>query len=109
MKTYLGYRLSAAGAGRSLFSSPAVWLVSKGSGGIPRLINVISHKAMMLAYGQGAKKVKARHVAKAIIDTDESSRVGKFYALRWRLLWPVLGAATAALCILVPQWLGGAL
>lgn len=109
VKTYLGYRLNAAGATRNLFSSPAVWLVSKGSGGIPRLINVISHKAMMLAYGQGAKKVKARHVAKAIIDTDESSRVGKFYALRWRLLWPVLGAATAALCILVPQWLGGAL
>ncbi|WP_423897115.1 ExeA family protein [Candidatus Pelagadaptatus aseana] len=109
VKTYLDYRLNAAGATEKVFSSPAVWLIYKGSGGIPRLMNVIAHKAMMLAYGQGDKKVKARHVAKAIVDTDESSRIGKFYALRWRLLWPVVGAVTATLCILLPQWLGGAL
>ena len=51
----------------------------------------------------------SRRVAKAIVDTDESSKAGKFLALRWHLLWPVFGGVAAVLCILLPQWIGGVL
>lgn len=109
VRAYIGHRLGSAGANGNLFSRPAMWLLSKGSGGIPRLMNVIAHKAMMVAYGKGDKTIKARHVAKAIVDTDESSKAGKFLALRWHLLWPVFGGVAAVLCIVLPQWIGGML
>lgn len=106
---YIRHRLSAASGNPDIFSPLALWLVAKGSGGIPRLINVICHKALLAAYGRGERKVSTYHVAKAIADTDESSRLGKLLSLRWQLVWPALGGLSAAAILVVPQWLGIAL
>src|SRR5690606_7060154 len=70
---YLAYRLATAGYCRaSLFSASAIALLHKASGGVPRLINVIAHKAMLAAYGQGAERVNRQHMVRAIMDTAES-------------------------------------
>ncbi len=106
---YIRHRLSAASGNSDIFSPLALWLAAKGSGGIPRLINVICHKALLAAYGRGERKVSTYHVAKAIVDTDESSRLGKLLSLRWQLVWPALGGLSAAAILVVPQWLGIAL
>jgi len=52
----------------------AVKLVKKASGGIPRLINIICHKALICAYGRGHKTITAWHVARAVMDTAESKK-----------------------------------
>ena len=45
------------------------------SGGVPRLINVVAHKAMLAAYGEGHHYVSAAHVRKAAGDTPSARRV----------------------------------
>jgi len=72
---YLSHRLRVAGyRGSGLFSRPAARLAHRFSGGVPRLINIMAHKAMLLAYGEGAQEVLPVHVRKAAIDTPTSSK-----------------------------------
>lgn len=106
---YLAYRLSSAGyRGASMFSSTAVTLLYKASAGVPRLINVIAHKALLAAYGQGAERVNRKHMVRAIMDTAESRSLGRWLARRDFWLWPSLAAGAAALIVLAPGFLGGA-
>ncbi len=68
---YLRHRLDIGGyQGPDLFAPRAVKLLYKASGGIPRLVNILAHKAMMAAYGEGQKQVLAPHVRRAIADTE---------------------------------------
>ena len=106
---YLRHRMAAAGNKARVFSALAEWLVAKGSGGVPRLINVIAHKSLLVAFGKGDGYVGAKHVAQAILDTSEATRVGRLCALRWHLLWPLLGGLSGAVFVAVPGWLGGSL
>lgn len=67
---YLAHRLRVAGHnGARLFSRRAVARLYRASGGIPRLVNILAHKALMLCYGQGRQEVSAAHVAAAARDT----------------------------------------
>jgi MSHA biogenesis protein MshM len=67
---YLAHRLRVAGyIGNRLFSERAVLVLHRASGGIPRLINIISHKAMLLAFGEGSPQVLPHHVRAAAHDT----------------------------------------
>jgi len=74
---YINHRLRAAGLslerfpGGELFSSAAIKALLKNSRGIPRLTNILAHKAMMLAYGRGKFKVEAIDIKKASKDTDD--------------------------------------
>lgn len=105
---YLAYRLASAGYSRaSLFSASAIALLYKASGGVPRLINVIAHKAMLAAYGQGAERVNRQHMVRAIMDTAESRRYGRWLARRDYWLWPALAAGAATAIAIVPGLLGG--
>lgn len=105
---YLSYRLHSAGyRGASLFSPTAVKLLYKASAGVPRLINVIAHKALLAAYGQGAERVNRQHMVRAIMDTAESRSLGRWLARRDYWLWPTLAAGAAAAVVLAPGLLGG--
>ncbi len=67
---YLAHRLRIAGfGGARLFSRAAVGKLYRASGGIPRLVNILAHKALMLAYGQGRQQVSRADVAAAARDT----------------------------------------
>jgi MSHA biogenesis protein MshM len=67
---YVSHRLRVAGfTGARLFSSAAIRSLYKASGGVPRLVNIMAHKAMMLSYGQGKQQVAGGHVAIAARDT----------------------------------------
>jgi MSHA biogenesis protein MshM len=90
---YVAHRLRVAGYdGARLFSRGAVARLYAASGGVPRLVNILAHKAMMLCYGQGRQQVARTHVVAAARDTLATSR---------RRLWPwaaasaVLAAAAA--------------
>jgi len=71
---YIDHRLmSASKNGQSVrFSNAAISLIHLASRGIPRLINILCHKAMICAYGRGHKSVSLWHVARAVKDTSES-------------------------------------
>ncbi len=70
LEFYLAHRLRIAGfTGARLFSRQAVSTLYRTSGGIPRLVNILAHKALMLCYGQGKQQVSRRHVADAAKDT----------------------------------------
>jgi general secretion pathway protein A len=48
---YVRHRLAVASRGQAgrVFTRPALWLVHRLSGGVPRLINMIAHRAMLAA------------------------------------------------------------
>ena len=72
---YVAHRLAVAGhAGAPLFSPGARRSLYRASRGLPRLINILMHKAMLLAYGEGAQQVQRRHLRGAIADPPSASR-----------------------------------
>jgi MSHA biogenesis protein MshM len=88
---YLTHRLRVAGhAGGQLFSRGAVRRIYRATRGVPRLVNIIAHKCLLLVYGEGGSEVLARHVKVATADTP-SARAG---GLRW--LWSAVPAMLAA-------------
>jgi MSHA biogenesis protein MshM len=81
---YVAHRLRVAGfTGARLFTRGAISQLYAGSGGVPRLVNILAHKALMLSYGQGKQQVSARHVRDAARDTIATRR----------RIWPWLAAA----------------
>jgi MSHA biogenesis protein MshM len=70
VEEYVAHRLRVAGyRGERLFSRAAVRRVRRWSGGVPRLINVIAHKALLLAFSEGVQVVRPEHVRHAVADT----------------------------------------
>ena len=68
---YVSHRMITAGyQGPNVFSSAALNALFKYSRGIPRLANIVSHKALMLAYGQGQHQVNKKQIIIAAKDTD---------------------------------------
>jgi MSHA biogenesis protein MshM len=68
---YLTHRLAVAGyRGPVLFAPGAVRAIARISGGIPRLINILAHKCLLAAYGEGRSVVTRRHLRRAIDDTE---------------------------------------
>lgn len=67
---YLNHRLIVAGyQGGRLFSPMALWLMHRKTGGIPRLVNIVAHKALLAAFGKGKRAVGMREVVAALQDT----------------------------------------
>ncbi|MEE4246038.1 MAG: AAA family ATPase [Kangiellaceae bacterium] len=70
---YINHRLDGVSPQKRLiFSKISLWLIYRASKGIPRLINIICHKALMLAYGQKRDKVNILNVVHAINDTPDT-------------------------------------
>ena len=68
--SYVNYRLVIAGyAGQPMIAHQAVRALHRASRGVPRLINILMHKSLLLAYGEGSRSVERRHVQGAIHDT----------------------------------------
>jgi MSHA biogenesis protein MshM len=71
VNNYLAHRLRVAGhTGGNVFSKAAARTVYQLSEGTPRLINIIAHKALLSAFGEGKSTVKPSHVRIAGKDTE---------------------------------------
>ncbi len=71
VERYVGHRLATAGYnGPSLFSKKALDLLYKASGGTPRVVNILCHKALMVAFGKGERSVQADNLKSAAQDTE---------------------------------------
>lgn len=71
LDTYLYHRLSIAGSKQgNIFTKKARNKLYRASKGIPRLVNILSHKALLVAYGQGQRKISHKAVKIAVRDTE---------------------------------------
>jgi MSHA biogenesis protein MshM len=77
---YLNHRLRVAGyrGNAQVFSSNAVRKLHKASGGTPRVVNILAHKAMLSAFGDGKPEVSGSHVIQAARDSSAIAN-----AVRW--------------------------
>ena len=92
MEYYLAHRLRVAGySGSRLFSRGAIGRLFKASGGIPRLVNIMANKSLMLCFGEGKQQVTRRHVDMAAVDTVQSKA-----GLRWQWLMAGVSLLIAA-------------
>lgn len=75
LAAYVNHRLQVAGfsANKPLFTHAALWLLFHKSHGVPRLINIFCHKALMSAYGHGRQKVILSDVRRACKDTEATA------------------------------------
>jgi MSHA biogenesis protein MshM len=73
VETYVEHRLFKAGYnGSQMFAENALDLLFKGSRGVPRLINILAHKALMVAFEKGDQIVTEKHVFDAILDIESA-------------------------------------
>ena len=98
---YLAHRLRVAGfTGSRLFTQAAVKRLFSASKGIPRLVNIVAHKSLMLAYGEGRQQVDKKHVAMAAQDTvgntAPAGRAGRGSGVGWPWLVAAAGMLMAA-------------
>ena len=84
---YLVHRMSTAAVDEAtdtqVFESDAVQAMVRHSGGVPRLVNILAHKGLMLAYGENLHRVNGLHMRMAAADTP-GVRGG---APRWLSWW----------------------
>ncbi len=74
MKDYLEHRLKQSGCERPVFTRAAASLVFRSSKGVPRLVNVISDRALLGAYSRGETKVSRKIVKAAVRQIEGVSR-----------------------------------
>lgn len=112
LPAYLKYRLTVAGQRGELFTARAVKALYQLSSGVPRLINLISDRALLGAYAEGQHQIGVHHVrqaAKEVVGkTARSPRRGKTSR------WPRVASVAAALAVVAalafalrPDWLTG--
>ena len=100
---YIQHRLQVAGSeGETLFTPLDSKRLAKAARGIPRLINILCHKALMVCFGEGAAKISKQHVDAAIADTEDAT-VSKGSLLVWVLaIGAIIGMISAVI-----YWLKG--
>ncbi|MEH6649057.1 MAG: AAA family ATPase [Motiliproteus sp.] len=105
---YLQHRLTLAGYnGISLFNAASVKQLCQAAKGTPRLINILAHKALMVAYGKGERQVLPRHIKIAVDDTEGVSL--KALPIRSLAAGALIAAGLSAWALLSLMQQGGAL
>lgn len=78
---YIQHRMTLAGYnGEPLFDKACVRLLHRATQGVPRLLNIVCNKSLLIAYSEGQRRVLKRMIRKALEDTE-----GIEYRRHW--LW----------------------
>lgn len=75
--SYIHHRIQCATVSEdnqqsAIFSNKVCQQIARASRGVPRLVNVLCHKALMLSYGQGIHQIEPKHIEAAVIDTEDT-------------------------------------
>lgn len=103
LPAYLRYRLSVAGQRSNLFSGAAIKSLYRHSGGVPRLINLISDRAFLGAYSEGEHSIDRHHVraaAKEVLGSGRRNGRNRVAVARAT----VLAVCAAAVMVLMLAW-----
>ena len=71
---YIGHRLTTAGGSEQLISKGLRAFIALVTQGTPRLVNIVCHKILLRAYGQGKSAANWQHTINAVFDTDDCKR-----------------------------------
>lgn len=94
VQRYIEHRLHIAGyKGALLFKPNLCKKIAVATKGIPRLVNILCHKMLMLTYGEGHYQINTKHLKSAIKDTEDTH-------LPNRLLWLSFSAATLIMSLI---------
>jgi general secretion pathway protein A len=110
LAAYLRYRLSVAGVRGELFSRAARRRLFRESQGIPRLINLISDRALLGAYADGEHEITAVHIrtaAREVRGSRPSDGQGVFSLRRFGPLLAPLVTAIVLTLWAVQRWNNG--
>ncbi len=78
-RDYIKHRLRCAGyQGDAIFDTASIKYLYRASGGVPRLINILAHKALMCAFGKQQLHVVKHFVVAAVDDTEGVQRPPRF-------------------------------
>ncbi|MFD2167770.1 ExeA family protein [Thalassotalea euphylliae] len=103
VESYINHRLSVAGyKGAALFPTQICKQLTKASKGIPRLVNVICHKMLMLGYGEGQYQLTEKHLKMAVNDTEDTVKFSRF-----NVKWAFVALGTVLLGLGTGAILGG--
>ena len=68
---YLNHRMRVAGfSDDNIFTTSVSGAIFKASRGVPRVINVLAHKCLLLCFGENSRRISNEHVNLAINDTE---------------------------------------
>ncbi len=97
---YIQHRLSVAGHhGSRMFTRPAMWLLKRRTQCVPRLVNIVAHKALLSAFGKGRQCVTFWDVQAAVDDTAST----QLSMWSWRLLFLSLILLGSVLLLLIDK------
>lgn len=97
---YIHHRLFVAGfQGDVLFAPKSLDRMFSATQGVPRLVNIVAHKSLLVAYGRGARRISEVDVDRAVRDTEQLHENSRN---TWWALLPDLqvGLAVLAVCTL---------
>ncbi len=106
ISAYLSYRLAKAGVERPLFSPAAIKKLYRLSGGVPRLINLISDRALLGAYSRGEHQVNPKvltQAAREIFGTDYKQQTADKWFFSVVLLLLIVVATVVAMLLFLPS------
>ncbi|MEE9258721.1 MAG: AAA family ATPase [Nitrospinaceae bacterium] len=88
---YIQHRLNVAlGKGKVKFMRPAVDLIYGYAHGIPRMINVLADRSLLIAYTMNTKKITPRIVRLAVKDVGGLTMATSWNDTIWKTLVPAL-------------------
>ena len=86
---YIQHRLNVAlGKGKVRFSRQAVEMVYRYSRGIPRMINVVADRTLLIAFTQSTKKITPKIVQLAVSDIGNLTPIESWADKFWKLVLP---------------------
>jgi len=96
---YVRHRLQVAGRREMIFTSPALSVIHRRSGGVARVINNVCDRALLGAFGRSKRRVTATTARRAAVEVSGVSRLR-----RW--LQPAVAAVLLAAIVFSASTLG---
>ncbi|SET64226.1 ExeA family protein [Thalassotalea agarivorans] len=79
VEQYINHRMECAGyKGQPVFTSSLCRRITKITKGVPRLVNILCHKMLILSFGKGRHKVSHQDFVAAVKDTEGVQNIGLF-------------------------------
>ncbi|MGM7318138.1 ExeA family protein [Idiomarina sp. ST10R2A5] len=70
---YIAHRMDVAGyKGAPIFDWKLIKGLHRSSRGVPRLVNMLCHKMLLLAYGEGRRQLSSKDLKLAVKDTEDT-------------------------------------
>ncbi|CED72380.1 type IV pilus, MSHA biogenesis protein MshM [Aliivibrio wodanis] len=80
---YIRHRMLESGCQSDLFTLSQMKAIWKASGGVPRLINQICHKSLLISFSEQLDKVSPKSIFDAILDTADTAKPRHYFPKFW--------------------------